>query len=100
MRFCGVVFSDDIGMAAAESAGGIKARIAAHLDAGCDIVLVCAPILVAEAIAAVADREPIAEAALLALRGRQQPQWEQLIAASATVQTRAALAALSQEIVA
>ena len=100
MRFGGIVFSDDIGMAAAESAGGIKARIAAHLDAGCDIVLVCAPSLVAEAIAAVADRGPAADAAWAALRRRAQPQWEQLIASAATVETRAALAALSQEIVA
>ena len=38
MGFRGVVFSDDIGMAAAFSAGGIKSRIDAHLDAGCDIV--------------------------------------------------------------
>ncbi|HWU51262.1 MAG TPA: beta-N-acetylhexosaminidase, partial [Tahibacter sp.] len=36
MGFRGVVFSDDIGMAAAESAGGVAARIAAHLTAGCD----------------------------------------------------------------
>ena len=34
LGFTGIVFSDDIGMAAAESAGGIKARIDAHLDAG------------------------------------------------------------------
>src|SRR5690606_3636269 len=32
MHFRGVVFSDDIGMAAAFSAGGIKARVDAHLD--------------------------------------------------------------------
>ncbi len=38
MGFRGVVFSDDIGMAAAYSAGGVKARIDAHLDAGCDVV--------------------------------------------------------------
>jgi beta-N-acetylhexosaminidase len=48
MGFRGVVFSDDIGMAAAFSAGGVKARIDAHLDAGCDVVLVCHPDLVPE----------------------------------------------------
>src|SRR5690606_38325603 len=36
LGFRGVVFSDDIGMAAAFSAGGVKARVDAHLDAGCD----------------------------------------------------------------
>ena len=51
-----MVFSDDIGMAAAFSAGGIKARVDAHLDAGCDVVLVCHPELVEESLAAVSDR--------------------------------------------
>jgi beta-N-acetylhexosaminidase len=56
MGFRGVVFSDDIGMAAAESAGGVAARIHAHYDAGCDSVLVCAPSLVTDALAAMAGR--------------------------------------------
>jgi beta-N-acetylhexosaminidase len=56
MKFRGVVFSDDIGMAAAFSAGGIQARIDAHLDAGCDVVLVCHPELVPESLAAVQGR--------------------------------------------
>ena len=56
MGFRGVVFSDDIGMAAAFSAGGIKSRVDAHLDAGCDVVLVCHPELVAESLAAVRGR--------------------------------------------
>ena len=37
-------------------AGGIKARIDAHLDAGCDVVLVCHPELVDESLAAVEGR--------------------------------------------
>src|SRR3546814_1831408 len=48
MGFRGVVFSDDIGMAAAFSAGGVKARIDVHLDAGSDVVLVCPPELRSE----------------------------------------------------
>src|SRR3546814_8588094 len=56
MGFRGVVFSDDIGMAAAFSAGGVKARIDVHLDAGCDVVLVCHPELVDESLAAVQGR--------------------------------------------
>ena len=50
LGFGGVVFSDDISMAAAESAGGIGARITAHRDAGCDLILVCKPEIVAEAL--------------------------------------------------
>lgn len=52
LGFTGVVFSDDIGMAAAESAGGIAARIKQHLAAGCDAVLACPPACVADAVAA------------------------------------------------
>jgi beta-N-acetylhexosaminidase len=69
MKFRGVVFSDDIGMAAAFSAGGIKARIDAHLDAGCDVVLVCHPELVPESLAAVEGRA-LNIAAITGLIGR------------------------------
>jgi len=81
MGFRGVVFSDDIGMAAAFSAGGVKARIDAHLDAGCDVVLVCHPDLVDDSLAAVADR-PLNTAALLGLIGRGAMGWDGLIAES------------------
>ena len=57
LGFTGVVFSDDIGMAAAESAGGVTARIAQHLSAGCDAVLACPPACVADAVAAMPVRE-------------------------------------------
>jgi beta-N-acetylhexosaminidase len=70
LGFAGTIFSDDIGMAAAGSAGGVKARIDAHLDAGCDVVLVCAPKLVAESLAAVAARETADLSRLDRLRGR------------------------------
>jgi beta-N-acetylhexosaminidase len=70
LHFKGVIFSDDIGMAAATSAGGVAARIDAHLDAGCDVVLVCAPALVADSLKAM-DRRPMPDsAALTALMGR------------------------------
>jgi beta-N-acetylhexosaminidase len=70
MGFQGVVFSDDIGMAAAESAGGVAARISAHLHAGCDLVLVCSPSLVAESIAAVRGQAPFDPERVAALQGR------------------------------
>ena len=79
MGFRGVVFSDDIGMAAAFSAGGVKARIDAHLDAGCDVVLVCHPDLVPESLAAVEGREANT-AALAGLIGRGPLAWEGLLA--------------------
>ncbi|MCU0870675.1 MAG: beta-N-acetylhexosaminidase [Burkholderiales bacterium] len=80
MGFRGVAFSDDIGMAAAESAGGIKARIDAHLDAGCDVVLVCAPALVEDSLKACDGRGPANTAALTGLMGRGALGWQGLIA--------------------
>lgn len=80
MGFRGVAFSDDIGMAAAESAGGIKARIDAHLDAGCDVVLVCAPALVEDSLTACDGRDPANTAALAGLMGRGALGWQGLLA--------------------
>ncbi|MEP6633051.1 MAG: beta-N-acetylhexosaminidase [Luteimonas sp.] len=79
MGFRGVVFSDDIGMAAAFSAGGVKMRIDAHLDAGCDVVLVCHPELVDESLAAVQGRT-LNTMALTGLIGRGVLAWEGLLA--------------------
>ena len=79
LGFRGVVFSDDIGMAAAFSAGGVKARVDAHLDAGCDVVLVCHPELVDESLAAVEGRS-LNTMALLGLIGRGAMGWDGLLA--------------------
>ncbi len=79
MGFRGVVFSDDIGMAAAFSAGGVKERIDAHLDAGCDVVLVCHPELVEESLAAVEGRA-LNTMALAGLIGRGALGWDGLLA--------------------
>ncbi len=78
LGFRGAVFSDDIGMAAAEAAGGVGARLRAHLDAGCDLVLACQPALVPDAIAAARGRAPCAEARLVPLRGLVACTWQSL----------------------
>jgi beta-N-acetylhexosaminidase len=91
MGFSGVIFSDDIGMAAANTAGGVGARIDAHLDAGCDVVLVCAPALVPDALAAV-DTRPAADLALLdAVRGRDSREENGALAQSRYDAARMAL---------
>ena len=78
LGFRGVVFSDDVGMAAAESAGGIGARVTAHLDAGCDLVLVCAPAMVDDAIESVRGRAPCSTENVAALCGSVAAGWEAL----------------------
>lgn len=78
LTFGGVVFSDDVGMVAAEAAGGIGARVTAHLDAGCDLVLVCAPAMVDAAIAAVRGRPPCSAENVAALCGSVAAGWEAL----------------------
>jgi beta-N-acetylhexosaminidase len=78
LGFRGVVFSDDVGMAAAFSAGGIGARVTAHMNAGCDLVLVCHPEMVDAAIAAVRGRAPCAADKVATLCGSVAETWQSL----------------------
>ncbi|HEU4669693.1 MAG TPA: beta-N-acetylhexosaminidase [Dyella sp.] len=78
LGFDGAVISDDISMAAAGAAGGVAARVQAHLDAGCDLVLACFPDVVDEAIAAVAGRPAGPARRLAALRGALGASWDSL----------------------
>ncbi len=78
LGFNGAVISDDISMAAAGAAGGVAARVHAHLDAGCDLVLACFPDVVEEAIAAVQGRAATDPQRLTALRGAVASTWEGL----------------------
>ena len=74
LGFSGVVISDDIGMAAAESAGGVAARLQAHFAAGCDLVLVCPPALVEESLQAMPAEAELNPALVAALAGRAAAQ--------------------------
>ena len=91
MGFGGVIFSDDIGMAAAESAGGVSARIHAHLDAGCDVVLVCPPALVEDSLAAMDGRSCDGAARLATLMGRGATNWNGLATEARYDKARTAL---------
>jgi beta-N-acetylhexosaminidase len=91
MKFNGVIFSDDIGMAAATGVGGVGARIDAHLDAGCDVVLVCAPSLVADSLKACESRARPDLTRLSAMMGRQSSAWDGLQAQTRYHEARASL---------
>ena len=71
LGFDGVVISDDIGMVAGAALGDVGARLAAHRDAGCDLILVCDPHLVPTALAAARDlRLKTSRRLAASLRGR------------------------------
>jgi beta-N-acetylhexosaminidase len=72
LEFDGIVFSDDLSMAGAKTAGGIVERTASALQAGCDMVLVCND---AEAVDTLCgnfshNMPPVALARLARLHGR------------------------------
>lgn len=77
--FRGVVFSDDISMAAAESAGGIAARVAAHHAAGCDLILACQPRALDETLVAARAFEPCKPERVSTLCGGVAGNWQALI---------------------
>jgi beta-N-acetylhexosaminidase len=79
LGFRGVVIGDDIGMAAAESIGGIGARIEAHLRAGCELLLACNPSIVDEALAASAHAVPCDPQRVALLQGEIAQTWDALI---------------------
>ncbi|WP_329740520.1 beta-N-acetylhexosaminidase [Dyella sp. A6] len=79
LGFAGVVISDDISMAAAGVAGSVSARIHAHLDAGCDLILACFPDVVDEAIAAMPVPAPTVRERLAVLAGAIGATWAGLL---------------------
>ncbi len=78
LDFPGVVFSDDVSMAAAGAAGDVAARIKAHHDAGCDLILACQPDAVTPALMAVRDMPACESRRVASLRGAVGSTWESL----------------------
>lgn len=73
LNFTGVIFSDDLTMAAAQEAGDYAQRARIALEAGCDMVLVCNnPIGAAEVLDALIEySNPAAQMRLIRMHGRK-----------------------------
>lgn len=80
MKFSGVIFSDDLSMAAANVAGSYPERARTALDAGCDMVLVCNNQTAAiEVLDDLVDyRNPVAQARLVRMHGKGKSSMERL----------------------
>jgi len=70
-RFQGAIFSDDLSMAAADSAGDYGDRALAALEAGCDMVLVCNnPTGAAQVLETLKTyKDPVAQMRLMRMHG-------------------------------
>jgi beta-N-acetylhexosaminidase len=80
LGFQGVIFSDDLNMAAARQGGGFAERARAALQAGCDMVLVCNnPRGAAEVLDELRDySEPAAHLRMVRMHGRQKLNRERM----------------------
>jgi beta-N-acetylhexosaminidase len=80
LRFQGVIFSDDLSMAAAEHGGCYAERARAALAAGCDMVLVCNnPQGAAEVLDELEGyHDPVAQSRTVRLHGRPARPFERL----------------------
>ena len=79
MAYQGVIFSDDLGMHAAKSVGGLEARTRLCLEAGCDLVLVCQPEDVLELLSLLDGSVGDASDAISRLYGKPTVNREELV---------------------
>ena len=99
LGFRGIVFSDDLDMAAAATGGDHLDRALAALDAGCDMVLVCndwsGTVEVVEGLKIGPD--PVRIARMARMRGRGAPSFERLASDAAYRRAVAEISSLVRE---
>jgi beta-N-acetylhexosaminidase len=81
LNFNGTVFSDDLSMAGAASAGDFPERARRAQEAGCDMLLVCNNPVAAEQVldALPITQNPIREQRLQRMQGKPFMNWEHLL---------------------
>lgn len=99
LGFQGIVFSDDLDMAAAATGGDHVDRAHAALEAGCDVVLVCndwsGAIAVVEGLPI--ETDPVRAARLARMHGRGAPTFDQLESDAAYRRAVAGVSSLVRE---
>jgi beta-N-acetylhexosaminidase len=99
ISFDGIVFSDDLGMGSAESAGGYVERANASLRAGCDIILICNNFAGADEVLDALEHysNPTSQLRMIRMHGQPSPQSADLFSTQPWLQAIARLEQFNQQ---
>lgn len=98
LKFDGVIFSDDVGMAGGANVGTLKERIVRHYQAGCDLILVCSAQATTEVMALDMIGKPAKRALVKTLRAGRVARAKRMIDSTKFLNMQAQLAKLLQPV--